>query len=298
MPRLKLKDYASSIQLDSKYTPFNDYIENKEDVIDDLLDLLLEGEDDRKIKIPQNYYEKRRLLRGLLNIREPRCLSMEVLKKIDSLLQTELQEKHVVEVDKLDTVSNLVQNDYYYQINKFVLWQGDITLLNSDAIVNAANKYLLGCFQPLHACIDNAIHSASGPQLREDCQTIMSFQSKLEETGSAKITRGYNLPAKYVLHTVGPIVESGSELMSQQKDELASCYISCLELANQIPKIKSIAFCAISTGVFGFPKKEAAGIAVNTVNEWLNMHPNHFEKIIFNVYSEEDYSVYYQTFQN
>ncbi|MGJ9385457.1 protein-ADP-ribose hydrolase [Salipaludibacillus sp. CF4.18] len=297
MPQLQLKDYASSIQLNSKYSPFVDYIENKEEAVNDLLDFLLKEKNDRKIKIPQNYHEKRNLLRGLLTIKEPGILSTNILKKIDALLQIELKEKSVVEVEQLNMLTDLIPNNAFKQSDKFSLWQGDIIQLHADAIVNAANKYLLGCFQPLHDCIDNAIHSASGPQLREDCKTIMSFQNKLEETGSAKITRGYNLPAKYVLHTVGPIVESGAELMNQQKDKLASCYISCLELANQIPEIKSIAFCAISTGVFGFPKKEAASIAVNTVNEWLNVHPNHFEKIIFNVYSEDDYNVYFRTFQ-
>lgn len=151
--------------------------------------------------------------------------------------------------------------------DKFVLWQGDITQLNADAIVNAANKYMLGCFQPLHACIDNAIHSAAGPQLREDCETIMSNQKESEMTGGAKITRGYNLPAKFDLHTVGPIVPKGTELTEKQKAELASCYQACLEVANEIGGIKTIAFCAISTGVFGFPKPDAANIAIKTVND-------------------------------
>lgn len=297
MPRLQLKDYASSIQLDRKHTSFVEDIVSKQEVVNDLINFLLKENNNRKVKIPQNYHEKRNLLRGLLTIREPGILPTNILKKIDALLQIELKEKSVVEVEQLNTSTELTPNNVFKQSDKFSLWQGDITQLDADAIVNAANKYLLGCFQPLHACIDNAIHSAGGPQLREDCKTIMFFQNELEETGNAKVTRGYNLPAKYVLHTVGPIVESGAELMNQQKDELASCYISCLELAKQIPEIKSIAFCSISTGVFGFPKKEAARIAVNTVNEWLNMHPNHFEKIIFNVYSEEDYNIYFRTFQ-
>ena len=176
------------------------------------------------------------------------------------------------------------------------MWQGDITKLHTDAIVNAANKQMLGCFQPLHACIDNAIHSTSGPQLRDDCEIIMSTQGELEETGNAKITRAYNLPSRFVLHTVGPIVQSGTMLTEQQKDELASCYISCLEVANEIENIKTIAFCAISTGVFGFPKSEAAHIAVNTVNKWLTTYPNHIEKIIFNVFSEGDYQEYLKVF--
>lgn len=157
---------------------------------------------------------------------------------------------------------------------------------------------MLGCFQPFHACIDNAIHSAAGPQLREDCNMIMSIQGESEATGGAKITRGYNLPSKFVLHTVGPIVPKGTELTEQQKTELASCYRSCLDLANEIAEIKTIAFCAISTGVFGFPKPKAAGIALRTVNEWLNTNSNHhFENIIFNVFSDEDYREYLNVFR-
>ena len=133
--------------------------------------------------------------------------------------------------NNLDTVSHLFPNNGFIQSDKFILWQGDITQLNTDAIVNAANKQMLGCFKALHACIDNAIHSAAGPQLRDDCEIIMSTQGELEKTGNAKITRAYNLPSRFVLHTVGPIVPSGTMLTEQQKDELASCYISCLEFS-------------------------------------------------------------------
>ncbi|RCW63146.1 protein-ADP-ribose hydrolase [Saliterribacillus persicus] len=297
MPQFKLKDYAPSIQLYSKYTTFSDYMANKEEVLNDLLDFLLKEKNDRKIKIPLNYPDKRRLLRGLLNVRQPRFLPHTILEKIDVLLQIELKEKSVIEVEQLNTVRDLVSNNLFNQSDKFILWQGDISLLQTDAIVNAANKYLLGCFQPLHSCIDNAIHSVAGPLLREDCKTIISIQDRVEKTGDAKITRGYNLPANFVLHTVGPIVEKGTKLTNKQKEDLASCYSSCLELANQIPDIKSLAFCAISTGVFGFPKQEAARVAVETVNDWLNLNPHHFEKIVFNVYSEEDYNVYFRLFQ-
>ena len=132
--------------------------------------------------------------------------------------------------------------------------------------------------------------------MRDDCEIIMSEQGELEETGNAKITRAYNLPSRYVLHTVGPVVPKGTTLTEQQKKELASCYISCLELASEIKNIKTIAFCAISTGVFGFPKSEAAHIAVNTINQWITAHPNHFEKIIFNVFSDGDYKEYLSVF--
>jgi O-acetyl-ADP-ribose deacetylase (regulator of RNase III) len=297
LQQLPIKEYSSVIHLKKKYTPSSTLLNNKAELVNELLDKLLKENDEvRNIEVPHDYNGKRNLLRGLLNVRDPRPLDVEFLEKLDSLLQTELKEKGVVEVEKLETISTLVPNNPFNKSEKFVLWQGDITQINADAIVNAANKYMLGCFQPLHACIDNAIHSAAGPQLREDCDVIMSFQGELEETGGAKITRGYNLPAKFVVHTVGPIVPKGTELTEIQKAELASCYKSCLEVANEIGEIKTIAFCAISTGVFGFPKPEAAIIAFETVNEWLNTHPNYFEKIIFNVFSEEDYKEYLNVF--
>ncbi|OEH92614.1 Appr-1-p processing protein [Bacillus solimangrovi] len=271
---------------------------DSEQVVDELITKLLqEPEAPKDVQIPADHFSKRQLLRGLLNIRQPKLLDEEFLRKLDSLLQTELKEKGVVKVDELNTVSHLVPNNPFSQSDKFVLWQGDITQLDAGAIVNAANKYMLGCFQPSHACIDNAIHSAAGPQLRNDCEIIMSQQGELEHTGGAKITRAYNLPSQYVLHTVGPIVPNGTTLTKQQKEELAACYISCLELAREIKNIETIAFCAISTGVFGFPKREAANIAIDTVNDWLATQPNHFKKIIFNVFGEEDYHEYLKVFQ-
>ncbi|MGW9102701.1 protein-ADP-ribose hydrolase [Priestia megaterium] len=298
MSQLPLDKYSSLIYLKNNYIPSMLYLNRNEEIINELLDTLLkESYNFDIVEIPSGYTDKRNLLRGLLNAREAKPLDIEFLQKLDSFLQTELKEKGVVKVEQLKTVADLFPNNSFNQSDKFILWQGDITQLNAHAIVNAANKYMLGCFQPFHACIDNAIHSAAGPQLREDCETIMSIQRELEGTGGAKITRGYNLPSNFVLHTVGPIVPKGSELTREQKKQLASCYISCLELANEIAEIKTVAFCAISTGVFGFPKPEAADIAVNTVNDWLNTHSNSFEKIIFNVFSYEDYEQYITIFQ-
>lgn len=298
MTQLSLKNYFSLIPLQEKYKPSKLYLYEYQDIIDDLLYILLqEDEGIKDVRIPTNYQEKRHLLRGLLNRREPRSLSREFLSKIDSLLQAELKNKKIVKINELDTVSELISTTHFSQSHKLVLWQGDITVLEADAIVNAANNQMLGCFQPFHACIDNAIHSAAGPQLREDCAVIMSTQGSLEDTGKAKITRAYNLPSQFVLHTVGPIVPNGTALTKQQNEQLASCYISCLELANEMDDIKTIAFCAISTGVFGFPKKEAAKIAVNTVNNWLESHQNQFDKVIFNVFSSEDYNEYFKVFQ-
>lgn len=293
----QLKEYSSLIGLHDEFVPSSILKSNIEQIVDDLLEILLhEPNAPKDVDVPDEYKRKRNLLRGLLNIREPKPLDNQFLKKMDSLLQTEVKEKGIVDVDNLETVLHIFPNNNFIQSDKFILWQGDITQLNTDAIVNAANKQMLGCFQPLHACIDNAIHSAAGPQLRDDCEIIISAQGELEETGNAKITRAYNLPSRFVLHTVGPIVPSGTMLTEQQKNELASCYISCLDLANEIENIKTIAFCAISTGVFGFPKSEAAHIAVNTVNKWLTTYPNHIEKIIFNVFSEGDYKEYLSVF--
>ena len=297
MSQLQLKEYSSLIGLHEEFLPSPIIKSNIELIVDDLLEILLhEPGAPKGVEVPHEYVGKRNLLRGLLNIREPKPVDHQFLKKMDSLLQTELKEKGIVDVNKLDTVTYIFPDNDFIQSDKFILWQGDITQLNTDAIVNAANKQMLGCFQPLHACIDNAIHSAAGPKLRDDCEIIMSAQGELEETGNAKITRAYNLPSRFVLHTVGPIVPRGTMLTEQQKDELASCYISCLDVANEIENIKTIAFCAISTGVFGFPKSEAAHIAVNTVNKWLTTYPNHIEKIIFNVFSEGDYKDYINVF--
>ena len=170
------------------------------------------------------------------------------------------------------------------------LWQGDITTLRIDAIVNAANAAMLGCFRPMHACIDNAIHSGAGPRLREDCARIMAIQGHEEPTGAAKVTRGFNLPARYVLHTVGPIVNG--PLNGEHDSLLTSCYHACLDLAAELGDARSVAFCSISTGVFGYPKAPAATTAIEAVSEWLLKHPDTLDLVVFNVFSDEDRLVY------
>ncbi|MFP7479446.1 protein-ADP-ribose hydrolase [Terribacillus saccharophilus] len=293
MSQLRLENYSSFINLMKEYKPSTLFLNRKEEIVDRLLlDLDQESGDMDYKKIPRDYITKRNILRGSLNQRDTKPLDEHFLKRLDSLLQTELEENGITEINSLKSVSEEFPENNLDQSNKLVLWHGDITLLNADAIVNAANKQMLGCFLPLHKCIDNAIHSAAGPQLREDCNTIMSLQGEPEQTGLAKITRAYNLPSRFVLHTVGPIVPKGTTLTELQKKQLKNSYISCLELANKIDVIKSIAFCAISTGVFGFPKDEAAYIAISTVNEWLSNHNNHFEKIVFNVFTEADKNEY------
>ncbi len=171
---------------------------------------------------------------------------------------------------------------------KIAVWQGDITRLRADAVVNAANSALLGCFCPCHGCIDNAIHSAAGLQLRDECARLMTAQGHPEPNGRAKLTKGYNLPARYVLHTVGPIVRGG--VTGRDRRELASCYRSCLELAAE-HGLESVAFCCISTGEFRFPNQEAAEIAVKTVAGFLQ-HNTSIRKVIFNVFKDVDAGIY------
>ena len=222
---------------------------------------------------------QRRLLRSLMNVRPPMPLKQEFLAMQDELLSAERDNKGVVDGITLPTVSGHPQ---------IAIWQGDITRLNVDAIVNAANSALLGCFCPCHGCIDNCIHTYAGVQLRQECAAIMQEQGREEETGKAKITRAYNLPCKYVLHTVGPIITG--PLTGRDETLLASCYRSCLELAEQVG-IKSIAFCCISTGEFHFPNDRAAEIAVRTVREY-RIENNSVIKVIFNVFKDVDYEIY------
>jgi O-acetyl-ADP-ribose deacetylase (regulator of RNase III) len=171
---------------------------------------------------------------------------------------------------------------------RLVIWKGDITTLQIDAIVNAANSRMEGCWQPCHACIDNCIHTYSGVQLRLRCHELMMEQGTEEPTGSAKITPGYNLPATYVLHTVGPIIDH--PLTERDCALLASCYTSCLKLAAQ-NGCRSVAFCCISTGVFRFPQDKAAEIAVQTVREFLK-EASVVERVVFNVFNPEDERIY------
>ena len=229
-------------------------------------------------RIPPDEESQRYFLRCLMNVREPRALSPRFLEAQDALLGAEREARGVVHVPELPAIPS---------DKRIVLWQGDITRLDADAIVNAANSQLLGCFRPGHHCIDNVIHSAAGLQLREECAEIMRRQGHEEPTGQAKITGGYNLPAKHVLHTVGPIITG--PLTDDDRELLASCYRSCLKLAEE-KDLKSVAFCCISTGVFRFPRDEAARIAVDTVRKYLET--GSMEKIIFCVHGDENLRVY------
>ena len=223
--------------------------------------------------------EQRRLLRALMNVRPPRPLSEDFLALQDQLLSAEREARGVVDVMALPSVASDA---------RIAIWQGNITRLAADVIVNAANAALLGCFIPCHRCIDNAIHSAAGLQLRAACAALMEEQGHPEETGTAQITEGYNLPARHVIHTVGPIV-SGA-LTDRHRAQLASCYRSCLSLAAE-RGLRSIAFCCISTGEFHFPRAAAAEIAVREVRGFLTRDTS-IERVIFNVFKDEDRNIY------
>lgn len=229
------------------------------------------------IEIPENEQEQKRLLRSLFNIRMPRHTNSEFLAVQDAYLQAETVEKGITDISSLTPVAEGIY-----------LWQGDITTLRCDAIVNAANSQMLGCFCPCHGCIDNAIHTFAGVQLRETCAALMQEQGYEEETGKAKITPAYNLPSKYVLHTVGPIVSG--RLTKKDEKLLASCYHSCMELAEK-NGITSLAFCCISTGEFHFPNDKAAEIAVQTVKQYKEKTKSNME-VIFNVFKDMDYKIY------
>ena len=239
--------------------------------------LLQEKEEYQEISVPTELADQKRLLRSLMNVRLPAPVHSEFLKIQDEYLQEEAAARGITRIETLSPVSEGIY-----------LWQGDITTLNCDAIVNAANSQMLGCFIPCHGCIDNAIHSAAGIQLRLECARIMAQQRTEEPTGKAKITKSYNLPCRYVLHTVGPIIRG--TVTSEDRQLLASCYRSCLELA-AAHDLKSIAFCCISTGEFHFPNELAAEIAVQTVRDFQKDSQNHME-VIFNVFKDSDYEIY------
>ncbi len=233
----------------------------------------------RDMAVPLGAERRWQLLRSLMNVRPPMPVTDEFLRVQDEFLKEMTAEKGITDGDSLPACPG----DPH-----LVLWQGDITTLRCDAIVNAANSRMLGCFSPCHGCIDNIIHTMSGVQLRLACDALMRAQGHEEPTGQAKITPGFNLPARYVLHTVGPIIDD--EVAEGDEALLASCYRSCLELAGQ-NGLRSVAFCCISTGVFRFPPDRAAGIAVQAVKEFLREDTS-IRRVIFNVFKDSDLAIY------
>ncbi|MGN0520378.1 MAG: protein-ADP-ribose hydrolase [Candidatus Fimenecus sp.] len=239
--------------------------------------LLQEQPQDTKTAIPQSEADQKRLLRALMNVRPPKCIDTHFLKVQNEYLQAEIARKGVTDYVSLAPIEK-----------EIYVWQGDITTLRCDAIVNAANSQMLGCFYPCHHCIDNAIHTYAGVELRLECAEIMERQGYAEPVGQAKMTKAYNLPCKFIVHTVGPIIEGNVT----EKDEtmLAACYRSCLALAEQ-NGVKSIAFCCISTGEFHFPNRHAAEIAIRTVKNYKKQTNSKIE-VIFNVFKDLDYAIY------
>ena len=246
----------------------------------------------KDLNIPDNREEKRLILRSLMNVRMPKEISSEILKVQDEYLSERAVEKGIVNLPDIPVIRDGLS-----------IWQGDITRLSVDAIVNAANSQMLGCFVPMHTCIDNCIHTFAGVQLRAECNRQMNelrirYGRDYEQpTAVPMLTDAYNLPAKKVVHIVGPIVSQGTSFASQYKltpgleKDLADCYKNTLDMCAD-NGLKSVAFCCISTGVFHFPNKRAAEIAVETVSEWLRSNPGKVERVIFNVFKDEDKAIY------
>ncbi len=247
----------------------------------------------RDLRTPADPAGKRRILRSLMNIRMPRMMDPSVLAVQDEYLKERNKENGIVRVKDIPTIAAL--GSRHPQADRISIWQGDITRLAADAIVNAANSQMLGCFVPMHTCIDNCIHTYAGIQLRAECSRQMTALRKIygadyeQPTAVPMLTDGYNLPAKKVVHIVGPIVSG--RLTKDLEQDLKDCYRNTLDMCLQ-NEIRSVAFCCISTGVFHFPNQRAAEIAVRTVTDWLNEHQGGMERVIFNVFKEEDRKYY------
>ena len=248
----------------------------------------------RRVRIPIDTEGKQRLLRSLMNVRMPKPASPEVLSVQDTYLRGRALEKGIVNISEMPTVRESIGSNHPFA-ESISIWQGDITRIAADAIVNAANSQMLGCFIPMHTCIDNCIHTYAGVQLREECARRMrslrlEFGDDYEQpTAVPMLTDAYNLPAKKVIHIVGPIVQY--ELTPQLENDLTDCYRNTLDMCRN-NGLKSVAFCCISTGVFHFPNKRAAEIAVKTVTEWIEENPGAMERVIFNVFKDEDKRYY------
>lgn len=249
--------------------------------LDFLIDYLIKENEEILInKLPKNEKDKENLWRSLCNIRSPKEASDKYIKIENEYLQEKLKNGIITNVEDIKPLFN----------NKICLWEGDITTLKIDTIVNAANSQGLGCFIPCHKCIDNQIHTFAGLNLRLECREKMREIGVLK-TGKAFITKGYNLPSKYVIHTVGPIIYQ--KVTNKEIEQLKKCYINSMKIAKE-NEIKSIAFPCISTGEFKFPKKEASKIAIESIEEYLEESGDYFDKIVFNVFTDEDYDIYFK----
>ena len=218
--------------------------------------------------------------RDLVNTRQPVRAADAFYRVQDEVLHAVIADAGIAHVNDLPPAPH---------DPRIALYQGDICCIDADAIVNAANSQLLGCWVPGHFCIDNAIHTFAGVQLREECHRIMQAQGHEEPTGQAKVTPAYNLPSRYVIHTVGPIAKG--QVNDRLKAQLASSYQKCLDAAEE-HGCNSIVFCCISTGVFGFPNEEAAEVAVDTVRAWLRDHPDSPLRVVFDLFGPRDQQIY------
>ena len=249
----------------------------------------------KDMETPEDTEGKKRVLRSLMNIRMPRSMDARVTEVQDEYLKERIRENGIVMLSEIPTIAD--QGSTHAFADHISIWQGDITRLAVEAIVNAANSQMLGCFVPMHTCIDNCIHTFAGIQLRAECNRQMNqLRAKYgpdyeQPTAVPMLTDGYNLPAKKIIHIVGPIVEG--RLTKDLEQDLAACYKNTLDMCME-NGLHSVAFCCISTGVFRFPNKRAAEIAVQTVTEWLSEHPDAMERVIFNVFKDED-KTYYET---
>lgn len=232
-------------------------------------------------------------LHAVLAPLEPDVLEAKTIAMIEGVLRGVRDQRSLIDPSTLPTLADLGTDGCLFA-DRMSLWIGDITDLGADAVVNAANSSLLGCRIPYHFCIDYALHAAAGPRMRADCSELIRAQSGPEQVGMAKITRGYALPARYVIHTVGPRLEPGAAPTEAASALLRSCYRSCLDTAAEIAALTTVAFCAVSTGVFAYPKPEAAALALETVDEWLALHPDRFRRVVFNLYSEADADHYWR----
>ena len=245
------------------------------------------------VAFPGDAEGQRRLLRTLMNVRMPGPVPPEVLEVQDAYLRERAREKGIVQISDIPAIASLGSTHPFAEV--LSIWQGDITRLAADAVVNAANSRMLGCFVPMHTCIDNCIHTFAGVQLRAECARNMerlreTYGPEYEQpTAVPMLTDAYNLPARKVVHVVGPIVDG--ELTEALEQDLADCYANTLDLCLGAG-LRSVAFCCISTGVFRFPNLRAAGIAAGTVTEWLGGHPGAMDRVIFNVFKEEDRRIY------
>lgn len=257
--------------------------------LDFLIKYLLEDGKHSVESLPKDEVSKKSLYRALVNVREPNPISTEFLEEEDKYLQEELAKVEVTDVSSLNTVKENYPNNRLKNSDKICIWRGDITKLKVGAIVNAGNSQGLGCFLPNHNCIDNQINTFAGVRLRLACNEIMKNLDYNLETGKAIITKGYNLPAEYVIQTVGPIIED--EVSKEDEELLADCYRNSLKLATQ-NGIRTVSFPCISTGVFRFPKDLASKVAIKTVDEFITENQDKIDRVVFNLWSEEDIEVY------